>query len=60
MQVTQNLLLVVPLWPPDLKTDLLAVKLPTAKLIHLILREVMVKDNHAARFLFTLISLRNP
>jgi hypothetical protein len=36
------------------------VNLPTTELIYLILSDVVIENNHAARFLVTLISLRNP
>ena len=60
MEVSQNLLFIVPFRSPDFNPDLLEVNLPAAQLIYLILSNVVVEDNHAARFLLTLISLRNP
>jgi hypothetical protein len=36
------------------------VNFPTTELVYLILSNVVVEDNHAARFLLTVISLRNP
>lgn len=51
VQVAEYFLLVIPFGTSDLKSDLPEVNLPEAKLLYLILGDVVIEDDHAAVFL---------
>jgi hypothetical protein len=50
MQVTQDFLLVVPFRASDFKPDLFEVNLPATKLLDLVLRDIVIENDHAAVF----------
>lgn len=58
VQVAQNLLLVFPFWPADLKSDLPKVNPPAAKSFRFVLGNVVVENDHAA--VLGTISFTNP
>lgn len=60
VQVTQNLLLVVPFRSPNLKADLPVMNPPLLKLFGLISGDVVIKYDHAATFSSALTSLSKP
>jgi hypothetical protein len=59
VQVAKYFLLVIPFGTPDLKADLPEVNVPEAKLMDLILWNVVIEDDHAAVF-FRPISVTMP
>lgn len=60
VQVTQDLLLVIPFWPAHLKADLLKVNAPAAQSFRFVLRNIVVENDHAAVFVFGTTSLTTP
>lgn len=59
-KVAKNLLLVIPFGTADFDAGLPKVNAPPAKLIDLILRNVVIQKNHAAELRRTSISLTTP
>ena len=51
VQVAEYFLLIIPFGTTDLKPDLLEMNFPETKLLDLILRNVVIEDDHAAVFL---------
>ena len=60
MQVSQNLLLVVPFRSSNLKANLPVMDSPLLKLFGLISGDVVIQDDHAATFSSALTSLSKP
>ena len=59
MEVAQNFLLVVPFRASHFKPNLLEMNFPTTQLLDLILRNVVIENDHAADF-FRLTSVTMP
>lgn len=57
VQIAQDFLLVVPFRPSNFKTNLFEMNLPDTKLFDLVLRDIVIENDHAAVF-FRLPQLR--